>query len=136
MSHELSTKIRLALEQLAVIREQFQPLVLMVPERQVGVIETAAACAMLHSFYTEIREDGSAYWPRIGRGTAFLGFMAQRAPYPSLAADNEKAGRGYGRIGGSLEGVSGISSFVPRGVDCSYAMGQDCSFDCEGRQHL
>ena len=56
MSRELSVKVQLILEQLAVIREQFQPLVLMVQETRSGDIETAAACAMLHSFYTEIEK--------------------------------------------------------------------------------
>ncbi len=56
MSHELSIKIRLALEQLAIIRDQFQPLISMSSDASVSVIETAAACAMLHSFYTEIEK--------------------------------------------------------------------------------
>lgn len=56
MSHELAIKIRLHLEELAIVREQFQPLISMSSEATVGVIETAAACAMLHSFYTEIEK--------------------------------------------------------------------------------
>jgi hypothetical protein len=56
VSHELSIKIRLALEELAIIRDQFQPLISMPSDAPVGVIETAAACAMLHSFYTEIEK--------------------------------------------------------------------------------
>jgi hypothetical protein len=56
VSHELATKIRLGLEELAIVREQFQPLVLISSDATVGVIETAAACAMLHSFYTEIEK--------------------------------------------------------------------------------
>lgn len=56
MSRELVIKIQVGLEQLATIREQFEPLVLMSVDAQVGVIETAAACAMLHSFYTEIEK--------------------------------------------------------------------------------
>lgn len=56
VSHELSIKIRLALQQLAIIRDQFQPLISIPPDAHVGVIETAAACAMLHSFYTEIEK--------------------------------------------------------------------------------
>jgi hypothetical protein len=38
------------------VREQFQPLISMSSDAAVGVIETAAACAMLHSFYTEIEK--------------------------------------------------------------------------------
>ena len=56
MSHELAIKIRLGLEELAIVREQFQPLVSISSDATVGVIETAAACAMLHSFYTEIEK--------------------------------------------------------------------------------
>lgn len=56
MSHDLATKIQLGLEELAVIREQFNPLLTRSPDATVGVIETAAACAMLHSFYTEIEK--------------------------------------------------------------------------------
>jgi hypothetical protein len=56
VSQELSIKIRVALEQLTLIRDQFQPLISMSPDARVGVIETAAACAMLHSFYTEIEK--------------------------------------------------------------------------------
>jgi hypothetical protein len=56
VSHELAIKIQLVLEELAIIREQFQPLISMSSDAPVGVIETAAACAMLHSFYTEIEK--------------------------------------------------------------------------------
>lgn len=56
MSYELSVKIELALEELAIVREQFAPLISRSSEPTVGVIETAAACAMLHSFYTEIEK--------------------------------------------------------------------------------
>ena len=87
MSYELSTKIRLALEQLAAIREQFEPLVLMASETQAGVIETAAACAMLHSFYTETRRSFSSsaaswtrdYLPRI-HGTRNSSFRLRSRP--------------------------------------------------------
>jgi hypothetical protein len=56
VSHELAIKIRLGLEELAIVREHFQPLISLSSEATVGVIETAAACAMLHSFYTEIEK--------------------------------------------------------------------------------
>jgi len=56
VSHELSIKLRLGFEELAVIHKQFEPLILMSSDAPVGVIETAAACAMLHSFYTEIEK--------------------------------------------------------------------------------
>jgi hypothetical protein len=44
------------LEELAIVREQFRPLISITSDATVGVIETAAACAMLHSFYTEIEK--------------------------------------------------------------------------------
>ena len=52
MSHEPATKIELGLEELGIIREQFTPLTSTPPHATVSPIETAAACAMLHSFYT------------------------------------------------------------------------------------
>lgn len=54
MSRDLATKIRLGLEELAAVREQLGPLIATPPDATVSVIEKAAACAMLHSFYTEI----------------------------------------------------------------------------------
>ena len=56
MSHDLAVKIQLGLEELAIVREQFKPLISTTSDAIVGVIETAAACAMLHSFYTEIEK--------------------------------------------------------------------------------
>jgi hypothetical protein len=56
VSRDLAVEIRLGLEELSTIREQFSPLISRPPEATVGVIETAAACAMLHSFYTEIEK--------------------------------------------------------------------------------
>ncbi len=55
MSRDLATKIKKGLEELAAGREQMTPLTLM-PAEDVGVIQRSAACAMLHSFYTEIEE--------------------------------------------------------------------------------
>ena len=56
MSVDLAVKVRLGLGDLATVREQLSPLIAMPPDSKVGVIETAAACAMLHSFYTEIEK--------------------------------------------------------------------------------
>jgi hypothetical protein len=56
VSDDLSTKIRLGIEELATVREQMAPLTAMPSGSKVGDIETAAACAMLHSFYTEIEK--------------------------------------------------------------------------------
>ena len=56
MSPDLAKKIRLGLEQLAIVREQLTPLTSLPPTASVGVIERAAACAMLHSFYTEVEK--------------------------------------------------------------------------------
>ena len=56
VSRELATKIRVGLEQLAIVRQQFQPLISVPSDATVGVIETSAASAMLHSFYTEIEK--------------------------------------------------------------------------------
>jgi len=56
LSHDLAKKLRLGLEQLATIRERLTPLLSLRQDASAGVIETAAACAMLHSFYTEIEK--------------------------------------------------------------------------------
>ena len=56
MSRELATKIRVGLDEFAIVRQQFEPLISISSEATVGVIETSAACAMLHSFYTEIEK--------------------------------------------------------------------------------
>ena len=55
MSLDLITKIKSNLEELAIVREQLTPLI-SIPAEDVGVIETSAACAILHSFYTEIEK--------------------------------------------------------------------------------
>ena len=55
VSNDLATRLRLGLGELAGVREQLTPL-LSLPETSAGVIERAAACAMLHSFYTEIEK--------------------------------------------------------------------------------
>jgi hypothetical protein len=44
------------LEELAIVRQQFEPLISLSSDATVGVIETSAASAMLHSFYTEIEK--------------------------------------------------------------------------------
>lgn len=56
MSADLLTKIQLGLEQLATVRGQMAPLIEAAPNPTAGDMETAAACAMLHSFYTEIEK--------------------------------------------------------------------------------
>ena len=56
MSVDLSTRIQLGLEEFATVREQMAPLIAKPSDSKVGDIETAAACAMLHSFYTEIEK--------------------------------------------------------------------------------
>ena len=56
MSADLATKIQLGLEEFAIVRAQMSPLIAKPSEANVGDMETAAACAMLHSFYTEIEK--------------------------------------------------------------------------------
>lgn len=56
MSTDLATKIQLGLGELDRIREQMSPLIARTDEPELPLIETAAACAMLHSFYTEIEK--------------------------------------------------------------------------------
>ena len=56
MSADLATKIQLGLEQLAIVREHVSLLSAGPSASQAGAIETAAASAMLHSFYTEVEK--------------------------------------------------------------------------------
>lgn len=56
MWHDLEVKIELGLQELAITREQFRSLISTTSDATAGVIETAAASAMLHSFYTEIEK--------------------------------------------------------------------------------
>jgi hypothetical protein len=56
VSHDLAPKIRVGLEELAILRQQFEQLLVIRPDASVGAIETSAASAMLHSFYTEIEK--------------------------------------------------------------------------------
>jgi hypothetical protein len=56
VSSELSRKIQVGLEEFATVRQQFESLLSIPPDADPGVIETSAACAMLHSFYTEIEK--------------------------------------------------------------------------------
>jgi hypothetical protein len=55
VSSDLAKKLRLGHEELATVREQLTPLISL-PAASAGAIERAAACAMLHSFHTEIEE--------------------------------------------------------------------------------
>lgn len=56
MSADLAEKIQLGLDELAVIRGMMSPLIARTGEPELPVMETAAACTMLHSFYTEIEK--------------------------------------------------------------------------------
>ena len=56
MSADLATRIQLGLHELVVIRNQMSPLIARTGEQELPVTETAAACAMLHSFYTKIEK--------------------------------------------------------------------------------
>jgi hypothetical protein len=46
--------------------QQFESLLLIPPGADPGVIETSAACAILHSFYTEIEKKPKDYRSRLG----------------------------------------------------------------------
>ena len=56
MSADLATRIQLGLDELLEIKDQMSPLIARTGEQELSVMETAAACAMLHSFYTEIEK--------------------------------------------------------------------------------
>lgn len=56
MSSDLARKIEVGLEELTIVRQQFELLLSLPSTADPNVIETFAACAMLHSFYTEIEK--------------------------------------------------------------------------------
>jgi hypothetical protein len=56
VSRNLPEKIQLGLDELAVIRGMMSPLIARTGEPELPAIETAAACTMLHSFYTGIEK--------------------------------------------------------------------------------
>jgi hypothetical protein len=56
VSANLAAKIQLGLDELSVIRGMMSPLIARTAEPELPVMETAAACTMLHSFYTEIEK--------------------------------------------------------------------------------
>lgn len=56
MSADLGVKIQLGLEELETVHKQITSLVKQTNSSDAGDIETAAACAMLHSFYTEMEK--------------------------------------------------------------------------------
>jgi hypothetical protein len=55
VSNDLAAKLRLGLQELARVRDELVALSAISPD-SAGVIERSAACAMLHSFYTEIEK--------------------------------------------------------------------------------
>lgn len=56
MSGDLGAKVQLGLQELATVRAQMAPLIAKTSESGLGDMETAAASAMPHSFYTEIEK--------------------------------------------------------------------------------
>lgn len=56
VSRELSAKLQVGLAEFEIVRRQFDPLLLLSVNANADVIQTSAACAMLHSFYTEIEK--------------------------------------------------------------------------------
>lgn len=53
---DLGTKLQLGLAELAAVREDLTPLIALPADMAASTIQRAAACAMLHSFYTEIEK--------------------------------------------------------------------------------
>lgn len=56
MSAKLAAQIQLALGEIAQIRMELAPLIAKPPGHEADNMERAAACAMLHSFYTQIEK--------------------------------------------------------------------------------
>ena len=132
MSAELPTKIQLGLDELAVICEQMSPLIARTHEPDLPLMETAAACAMLHSFYTEIQEilkmvaldrdrkmPSSESWHR----DLLTQMAASTENRPPVIQQRTRK---------PAPGVSGIPSFVSRSVDGPYEVEQALTAGREG----
>ena len=76
MSRELAAKIRVGLEEFGIVRQQFDPLISISADVPVDVIQTSAACAMLHSFYTEIEKILKLGRSRLGCALTIVRFVA------------------------------------------------------------
>jgi hypothetical protein len=87
VSPNLAEKIQLGLDELAVIRDMMSPLIARTGEPELPVMETAAACTMLHSFYTENRENPQTH--RVGprQEDPFIRILASRFAKPDGGRD-------------------------------------------------
>lgn len=56
MSSNLVERIRLDLDQLAIVRSEMEPLIARAGDSELTTLERAAASAMLHSFYTQVEK--------------------------------------------------------------------------------
>lgn len=131
MSSDLAKKLRLGLGELATIREQMAPILDLPPDGTVGVIERAAACAMLHSFYTEIEKILKLVARELGRTTAFIGFLAQGVAKPNGRLHRHAASHTFVFSGRSPERVSGFQASLSWSVDCADAMGKARTAGCK-----
>jgi hypothetical protein len=122
VSADLGAKIQLGLGELATIREQMTPLIALSSNSEMGDIETFAACAMLHSFYTEIEKiltliarewdeqiPSSDSWHKALLNQMAASTASRPAVYLRRARRDPKR-------------VSRIPASLSRSVDCPYAM--------------
>lgn len=132
MSVDLATKIQLGLEAFATVREQMAPLIAKPTGSKAGEIETAAACAMLHAFYTEIEKIlkliAHVWDARIPSSDAWHKELLNQMAAPT----NHAAGGDHIGPRRDPKRVSRLSAFVSRGVHCANALGQAFSSRREG----
>ena len=124
MSDDLAAKIQLGLEEFETVRGQMAPLIAKPVDSNVGDIETAAACAMLHSFYTEIEKilkliarewDGQMPSPDRWHKELLNQMAAPTSTRPAVITSD---------LVEKLRRVSRISELISRNLHCLGAVGQ------------
>lgn len=92
MSADLAARIQLGLDELAGVRNQMDPSIARINEPDLPFIETAAACAMLHSFYMEIEKIFKLIAMDFDGREAVAGVVASRPADGDEPADGETTG--------------------------------------------
>jgi hypothetical protein len=132
VSADLATKIQLGLDELAEIRSQMAPLIARTAEPLLSVIETAAACAMLHSFYTEIEKIFRIIATDHDRQIPFSeSWHRDLLTQMSKASDTRPAVITSGLVVRLAE-LLAFRHFVSRGIHRSDEMGQTIAVGREG----
>jgi hypothetical protein len=115
------------------VHQQLEPLIAKTVDSNVGDIETAAACAMLHSFYTEIEKMlkliAREWDARIPSSDAWHKELLNQMVVPT----NTRPAVITSGLVEILSEFIALSASVSGSVHCPNALGQACSPRREGR---